>query len=83
MVVFDAAYQRNVNGESEQALIIEHDIIAAYNGDAEVIANCHRKAIKSAVAAVEQGIPFLQARSTLETKLHERLEELIENTGEA
>jgi hypothetical protein len=83
MIVFDESYFRSKSGESETELIIEHDIIAANNDEPEPIASCHRKAIRSAVAAVAQGVPFELARSYMLFKLNERADELVRETGEA
>jgi len=80
LATFTVAYDDNRKGVSLDAILIEHDILAAGVGQAKVITAMQHKAIKSAVAAVEQRLPLAYARHYLEHQLRTRLHELIHET---
>jgi hypothetical protein len=77
---FMHAYRKRLCGASEQELIIEHDIEAAYEGIDERVRETARCAIHTAVIAAEHGIPFAQACELLSQQIEESVDKLLLGT---
>jgi hypothetical protein len=78
LTVFTDAYGLHANGATETELLIEHDIVAAASNHHPSIIQGHRKALRSAVIAVDQGVPLPEARAFLEKQLRTRLQKLLD-----
>ena len=76
---FEKAYVLHQRGESQAALLITYDIYVAANDFVPAIVNAHRSAIKSAVEAVDQGMPLHFARWMLVRKLETKMAEVLED----
>jgi hypothetical protein len=74
---FTAAYLLHMKGETEEGLLITHDIFAANAGTSKVIAKAHRRAIQSAVLACDEKLPLNEARAGVENELRRQLQALI------
>jgi hypothetical protein len=79
LTVFADAYQSHANGATETELLINHDIFAAAAMDTHpTIKEGHRRAIQSAVHAVDHGVSLPNAQAYLETTLRRKLKELLD-----
>jgi hypothetical protein len=76
-VTFMHAYRKRLCGVSEQELIIEHDIEAAYEDIDEQVRTTARCAIHTAVTAAERGIPFAQACEQLSQQIEKSVDKLL------
>jgi hypothetical protein len=74
---FVDVYRLHANGMTETELLIQHDIYAAASEHAQVIKDAHRKALKSAVAAVDEHVPMPVALVYMRRNLHRKMEELL------
>ena len=79
LTVFTDAYQLHANGVSETELLIQHDIFAAASDHHDTIKDGHRKAILSAIAAVDEGVPLPLARAYLEVQLQRKIQSYHDN----
>jgi hypothetical protein len=80
MASFDHAYRLHaMDGQSEDEILITHDIVAAGSDMSEAIVNAHRKVIKTAIEAVDGGVSFNVAHETLRLALTTQAEELLAN----
>ena len=77
LTVFTDAYRLHASGPTETELLIQHDIFAAASDHHETIKDGHRKALLSAVAAVDQGVPYPVARAYLERQLRDKMKEIL------
>ena len=78
LTVFTETYGMHSHGMTETELFIQHDIFAAASDHHETIKDGHRKAMRSAIAAVDDGIPFPVARAYLEKQLRDRMQEILD-----
>jgi hypothetical protein len=77
MRTFFHAYFMHKHGMTEEELLIDYDIKAAgFNIDEHVAHTC-RTTIKSAVQAVDQGVPYATACQYLRTPLRVRIDQLF------
>jgi hypothetical protein len=74
---FEYAYKLHAKGESEEGLLIQHDIVAAVSDVAPAIKKAHRRAVQSAVKAVDAGVPLPEARAYMMKLLTQKLDELL------
>jgi hypothetical protein len=76
---FKHAYRQHARGQSETAIFIQFDIWAAGNplklSDERIKA--HRAAVKSAVEAVDAGVPWLLAQQRMQTGLTDLVAEAL------
>jgi len=80
--VFTDAYQLHAGGATETELLIQHDIFAAASNYHQTVIEGHRKAIRSAIAAVDKGVPLDQAVAYLETQLRDRMAEIVKEIND-
>jgi hypothetical protein len=78
LTIFTQAYGAHLNGATETELLIQHDIFAAASDHHKTIKDGHRKALLSAVSAVDTGVPFPVAHAYLEKQLRTQLKELLD-----
>jgi hypothetical protein len=81
MESFEHAYRLHKRGESLDAILIRHDIMAAYAGVDKVIISAHQRAIRSAVNAVDQRVPLELAKSFLLAQMNLRLHHLVHDSS--
>lgn len=74
MTTFNAAYQWRARGQSLEAILIQHDIIAAGRDIPKVMQGVHQRMIKEACAAYEANWPLPQARVRVMSVLLEALD---------
>jgi len=77
MHTFEYAFVRALAGDQIEAMMIEHDILAANSLQRKEVTQCQRTAIKSAVEAVKQHIPYQLACSYMRERLEAKVEELL------
>jgi CRISPR/Cas system CSM-associated protein Csm2 small subunit len=82
LTAFSEAYQAHYNGATETEIMIQHDIFAAASDYHETIKDGHRKAIHSAIAAVDEHVPYPVARAYLESQLRQRLSEILDEIND-
>ena len=74
---FHRAFVARINGVTQEQMIIEHDIEAAYRCIDKTIAETGRLTIQSAVKAVDARVPFNQAHDFLINQLKTRVARII------
>jgi hypothetical protein len=79
LIVFTDAYRLHATGVTETELLIQHDIFAAASDHHPSIKSGHRKALLSAVAAVDKGVPYPVASAYLEKQLRKRFQQLLDD----
>lgn len=75
---FRETYQMHAHGHSKDAILIVHDIYAAASDQAPEIIAVHRRAIESAINAVDMKVPLPVAHAYTRKRMLSRLEELID-----
>lgn len=74
---FVHAYEKHAAGDSLDAILIQHDIVAAGSNVAKPIVDLHRRAIKSACAAHEAGVPLPQAAAYVMKGMVQRVNQML------
>jgi hypothetical protein len=81
MMTFFNAYYLHASGTSETELMIDHDITAAGCGACKHCSAVSRLTIKTAIAAVDEGIPFQVAQSQLASRINKNIDRLLRRTA--
>ena len=74
---FFRAYYSRANGMTEEEMLIDHDIEAAFHGVDKHLAETARRTIRAAVKAVEGGVPYHVASTYLLAQLRDRIGALL------
>jgi len=74
---FTVAYCSHASGTSLDALLIQHDIIAAGSDVPPSIMKAHQRAVQSACEACDKKVPLPIARAALDKSLRLQLEDML------
>lgn len=77
LLSFRHAYEKHAAGESLDAILIEHDIVAAGSDVAKPIVELHQRAIRSACAAVDARVPLPVALAYTIKGMERRVQQML------
>jgi len=77
MQTFTQAYLHRAHGRKEDELVVSHAIIAAGCLMPKLYIDCHERAIRSACAAYEKGVPLFEAEARINGTLRRRLRDIL------